>query len=206
VELARQVETVDRLGDVRLVAGVDCGFEDGGATTRAAATILEYPGLDVIESSQARVPTCMPYIPGLLSFRELPAVLKAFEGISHDPQLLLCDGQGIAHPRRFGIACHLGLLLDRPAIGVGKSRLTGSFTEPGWRKGDAEPLCDAGAMIGSVLRTRDRVKPVFVSPGHRLSIETAVRWVLACTTRYRLPEPIRAADHLASHTKKLVGE
>jgi deoxyribonuclease V len=197
-ELARQVVLEDRHGEVRAVAGVDAGFEDSGRVTRAAVVVLSWPGLEVMGQALARRPTTFPYVPGLLSFRELPAVLAAFEQLETHPDLVLCDGQGIAHPRRFGIACHLGVLLDIPTVGVGKSRLTGSFEEPGPRKGDRSPLLDDDETIGVVLRTRDRVRPLFVSPGHRVSLATAADWVLRCTTRYRLPEPIRAADRLAS--------
>jgi deoxyribonuclease V len=197
-ELAGLVVLEDRHGEVRTVAGVDAGFEQRGRVTRAAAVLLSWPGLEVIEQALARRPTTFPYVPGLLSFRELPAVLAAFDQLQTRPDLVLCDGQGIAHPRRFGIACHLGVLLDIPAIGVGKSRLTGQFEEPGPAKGERSPLLDDGETIGLVVRTRDRVRPLFVSPGHRVSLESAADWVLRCTTRYRLPEPIRAADQLAS--------
>jgi len=197
-ELAGRVETTDRLGAVTRVAGVDCGFEERGRVTRAAVAVLAWPGLAPVETVVARLPTTFPYVPGLLSFRELPAVLEAFAQLAGLPDLLLCDGQGIAHPRRLGIASHLGLLLDLPAIGVGKSRLVGEFREPGKRRGATSPLLHRGEMVGMVLRTRDGVKPLFVSVGHRVSLQTAVRWVLDCAPRYRLPEPIRAADRAAS--------
>lgn len=197
--LARRVVTEDRIGDVRAIAGIDCGYEDGGRVTRAAVVVMAWPALEVIESRRARVPTHFPYVPGYLSFREMPAILAAFERLDARPDLLLCDGQGIAHPRRFGIACHLGLWLDLPAIGVGKSRLVGEFEEPGSRKGDSRPLRAGNEIIGRVLRSRDQVRPLFVSPGHRVSVPTAARWALDCATRYRLPEPVHAADRLASH-------
>jgi len=196
--LADRVETQDRLGPVHTVAGVDCGFEHNGTVTRAAIIVKSWPGLETVGSALARVPTTFPYVPGYLSFREMPAILAAFETLDTLPDLLLCDGQGIAHPRRLGIACHLGLWLDRPAIGVGKSRLVGEFDEPGPAKGDRSALRHNGANIGTVLRTRDNVRPLFVSPGHRVSTETATQWVLDCATRYRLPEPVHAADRLAS--------
>lgn len=196
--LARQVVLEDCFGQVRSIAGVDAGFEDSGLVTRAAVVVMQWPGLETIEQVVAREPTTFPYVPGLLSFRELPAVLAAFNRLTTAPDLVLCDGQGIAHPRRFGIACHLGVLLDIPTIGVGKSRLTGQFEEPGPTRGDRSPLLDHGETIGLVLRTRDRVRPLFVSPGHRVSLESTAEWVLRCATRYRLPEPIRAADRLAS--------
>jgi deoxyribonuclease V len=180
------------------IAGVDVGFEDAGRTVRAAVAVLSYPGLDLIESAIARVPTTFPYVPGLLSFRELPGVLQAFERLGSLPDLVLCDGQGVAHPRRFGIACHLGVLTDLPTIGVAKTRLIGEYREPGEHKGDWSALTHRGETIGAVLRTRDRVNPVFVSPGHKVSLAAAVRLTLACTRRYRLPETTRAAHRLAS--------
>ena len=198
-ELAPRVETVDRLPRViRQVAGVDVGFEEGGGITRAAVAVLSFPDLAPLEQAVARVETTFPYIPGLLSFRELPAVLNALARIAAQPDLILCDGQGRAHPRRFGIACHLGLLLDIPTVGVGKTRLVGEHEEPGPSRGDWTPLTDKGETLGAVLRTRAGVKPLFISGGHRVSLESAVRLTLACVTRYRLPETTRAAHRLAS--------
>ncbi|MCW9089204.1 MAG: deoxyribonuclease V [Gammaproteobacteria bacterium] len=188
----------DDLGEVRTVAGVDVGFEQNNAITRAAVAVLDYPSLQLRESAIARQPTRFPYIPGLLSFREIPAVLAALEQLSELPDLLLCDGQGIAHPRRLGIASHLGLLIDRPTIGVGKSRLVGTHDEPGREKGQWVPLSDKGEVIGCVLRTRTGVKPLYISPGHRLGLDSAREWVVRCLTRYRLPETTRHAHRLAS--------
>jgi deoxyribonuclease V len=199
--LARRVVLKDTFGPVRTVAGVDAGFEDQGRVTRAAVVVLSWPGLEPSQRALSRVPTTFPYVPGLLSFRELPAVLAAFKQLEGLPDLVFCDGQGIAHPRRLGIASHLGLLLDLPTIGVGKSRLTGQFDEPGPLKGDRSPLRDGDETIGTVLRSRDHVRPLFVSPGHRISLATATDWVLKCTPRFRLPEPIRAADRLASNRR-----
>lgn len=192
------VVTEDRLGPVRQVAGVDVGFEDGGRTTRAAVAVLAYPGLEPVEERIARVPTTFPYVPGLLSFREIPAVLAALAQLPVLPDLILCDGQGIAHPRRLGIACHLGVLLDVPTVGVAKSRLIGTHAEVPADKGGWVPLLDGGETIGAVLRTRANVKPVYVSPGHRISLPTAIDYVMGCLTRYRLPETTRRADRLAS--------
>lgn len=189
---------VDRLGPVRRVAGVDVGFEDGGAVTRAAVAVLDYPELGLLETAIARRPTSFPYVPGLLSFRELPAVLDALERLREPPDLLLCDGQGIAHPRRFGIASHLGLLVDLPSIGVAKTRLYGNHDAAPETRGAWTPLRAEGETIGAVLRTRIGVKPLYVSPGHRVSLETAVGYVLGCCTRYRLPETTRQAHRLAS--------
>lgn len=197
--LAGSVRTdIDDFGLVRRVAGVDVGFEEGGAITRAAVAVLSFPGLEAVESAIARLPTRFPYVPGLLSFREIPAVLAAFEGLSALPDLLLCDGHGIAHPRRCGIASHLGLWLDLPSIGVAKSRLVGTHGEVPEEKGGWCPLMHRDERIGAVLRTRRGVSPVFLSSGHRITLETAIDFALRCTGRYRLPETTRAAHRLAS--------
>jgi deoxyribonuclease V len=198
VQLRDQVIAEDRLGPVERVAGIDVGFETGGEVARAAVVVLAVPSLQPLDRAMARRPVAFPYMPGLLSFREAPVVLEALEGLRLQPDLLLCDGQGLAHPRRFGLACHLGLLTDLPSIGVAKSHLYGSYREPGPERGAWEPLLAQGNPIGAVLRTRARIKPLFVSVGHRVGLETAIRWVLACTPRYRLPETTRLAHRLAS--------
>lgn len=198
-ELAERVETSDRLPDaLHTVAGVDVGFEDAGRVSRAAVARLRFPDLAPLDHAIGRRPTTFPYVPGLLSFRELPAALEALRQLPELPDVLLCDGQGRAHPRRFGIACHLGVLFDRPTVGVGKTRLIGTHAEPGPNKGDWTPLLDKGEVIGAVLRTRPGVKPLYVSGGHRVGLETAIALTLACVTRYRLPETTRAAHGLAS--------
>ncbi len=196
--LRERVELADRVDGVRLVAGVDVGFEEKNTITRAAVAVLTFPGLSLHEFRIARQPTRFPYVPGLLSFREVPAVLEALSQLACTPDLLLCDGQGIAHPRRFGIAAHLGVLLDIAAVGVAKSRLVGTYTDVPQEKGQWSTLDDRGEVIGAVLRTRAGVKPLFISPGHRITLESAIRWTLACTTRYRLPETTRWAHRLAS--------
>jgi deoxyribonuclease V len=196
--LRQRVVCKDRLRAVRFVAGADVGFEDSGKTTRAAVVVLSFPQLELVEKSIVRRKTRFPYIPGYLSFREAPAVLAALGKLRQKPDLLLCDGQGIAHPRRFGLACHIGVLADIPTIGVAKTRLVGQYREPATSKGSQSPLIDDGELIGTVLRTRDNVKPLFVSCGHRIGLETAVDYVLKCVTRYRLPETTRWAHHLAS--------
>ncbi len=196
--LGRCLVTRDDFGEIRTVAGVDVGFEDGGRITRAAIAVLDCPSLQTVEEVVARQSTSFPYVPGLLSFRELPAVLQAVESLARMPDLFLCDGQGIAHPRRFGIACHLGLLTDTPAVGVAKSRLIGRHGRVPEERGGWTPLLDGEEVIGAVLRTRMGVKPVYVSPGHRVSLASAVRFVMACTRRYKLPETTRAAHRLAS--------
>lgn len=197
-ELRFYVSVEDGFATIETVAGVDVGFEKNNTVTRAAVAVLDYPTLTLREWAIARQPTRFPYVPGLLSFREIPAVLEALEKLSILPDMLLCDGQGIAHPRRMGIASHLGLLLDLPTIGVGKSRLLGSYEEPGEEKGAWQPLYDKGEEIGCVLRSRSRVKPLFISPGHRVGLASARQWVMNCLTRYRLPETTRWAHRLAS--------
>jgi deoxyribonuclease V len=159
--------------------------------------VLRLPDLALVEAAVARRPTAFPYVPGLLSFREVPAVLDALAALQTTPQLLLCDGHGFAHPRRFGLACHLGWLLDTPCIGVGKSRLIGSFADPEQRRGAATPMLD-GDVIGAALRSRVGVKPVFVSIGHRVALDSAVALAMACVGRYRLPKTTRQAHRLAS--------
>ncbi|WP_338492302.1 deoxyribonuclease V [Erwinia aphidicola] len=182
----------------RLIGGADVGFEQGGEVTRAALTILEYPSMQVIEHRVARIATTMPYIPGFLSFREMPALQAAWQLLEHHPDLLLVDGHGIAHPRRLGVASHFGLLVDVPTIGVAKKRLCGKFTPPGAALGSVEPLIDKEQQLGWVLRSKLRCNPLFISPGHRVSQATALQWVQNCLRGYRLPEPTRWADAIAS--------
>ncbi len=206
-ELRSRVETRDRLGPVRgstvrRVAGVDVGFEDDGKVARAAVAVLTpargSPDLELVEQAVARLPVSFPYRPGLLSFREVPAILAALERLERPPDLVVCDGQGYAHPRRFGLACHLGVWTDLPAIGVAKSRLLGAHGEVPAGRGGWCPLVDGAEVVGAALRTRAGVKPVYVSIGHRISLATAVDWVLRLTPRYRLPETTRQAHRLAS--------
>lgn len=199
--LAPRVERRDRLGEVRTVAGVDASYDEARALALAAVAVLAFPELRPLDQAVARVPVTFPYVPGLLSFRELPAVLAAFERLTVRPDLVFSDGQGIAHPRRFGIASHLGLLLDLPTIGVAKTRLVGEHRAPPDRRGAWTPLIDRGEPIGAVVRTRKGAKPLYVSIGHRVSLASAVRWTMACTTRYRLPETTRAADRLAASAR-----
>jgi deoxyribonuclease V len=188
----------DEIGPVRTVAGVDIGFADKNTITRAAVAVLSFPDLTLVDQAIVHRPTTFPYVPGLLSFREAPAALEALAQLSTRPDLLLCDGQGRAHPRRFGLACHIGLLGDIPAIGVAKSRLVGEHEPVDKERGSRRPLYHDEEIVGMVLRTRTNVKPLYVSVGHRVSLETAVEYVLQCAPRYRLPETTRWADRLAN--------
>ncbi|MFN6569633.1 deoxyribonuclease V [Dendronalium sp. ChiSLP03b] len=198
-QLRSQVIIEDKFKEpVQYVAGVDMGFEADGTISRAAVAVLSFPDLQVIETTLAHRPTTFPYIPGFLSFREIPAVLDALEKITTIPDIILCDGQGIAHPRRLGIACHLGILVDIPTIGVAKSLLIGKHEELPETRGSRQPLIHRGETIGAVLRTRTGVKPVYVSSGYKVSLTTAIDYVLRCTPKYRLPETTRVADKLAS--------
>lgn len=198
-ELASEVITSDQLTTVQYVAGVDVGFTESGTITRAAVAVLSFPDLQLQEYALAYRPTTFPYVPGFLSFREVPAVLEALEKLSITPDLILCDGQGIAHPRKFGIACHLGVLTNIPTIGVAKSLFVGKHSELSEQRPAWQPLIYRGETIGAVLRTRTGVKPVYVSSGHCVSLTTAIDYVLRCTTKYRLPETTRWADKLASN-------
>jgi deoxyribonuclease V len=196
--LRQQVVRQGQVGRLRLVAGVDVGFEDGGKITRAAVAVLSFPDMERVEAAVAVRPTSFPYVPGLLSFREAPAILEALSGLNSTPDLLVCDGHGIAHPRRLGIASHLGLLTGLPSIGVAKSILIGRHAPLGEQRGAWQPLVDQDEIVGAALRTRPGVKPVYVSIGHHLSLETAIELVLCCTGKFRLPEPLRQAHQVAS--------
>jgi deoxyribonuclease V len=196
--LRRHLVLTDSYGPLRRVAGADVGYIEGGRTARAAVAVLSFPELALVEQAVAFRPCDFPYVPGLLSFREVPAVLAALERLSCPPDLVLCDGQGYAHPRRLGLACHLGLLAGLPTIGVAKSRLIGHHGPVPAARGESTPLMDGDEVIGAVLRSRAGVSPLYVSCGHRVGLESAVRLVMACATRYRLPETTRAAHRLAS--------
>ena len=200
-QLRSEVSDRDRLGTIDYVAGVDAGFVENGTVTRAAVAVLRLADLQLVDHALAYIPTTFPYVPGYLSFREVPAILAALEKITTVPDLILCDGQGLAHPRRFGIACHLGILLDLPAIGVAKSRLIGTHKPVPERKGSWVPLMDHNDLIGAAMRSRDGTNPLFISIGHHISLPTAIDLVLRCTPKYRLPETTRWADKLASDRK-----
>lgn len=204
--LCRRVSLVDAFGELRRVAGADIGVRRGLNCGCAAVVVLSYPDFHRVEVRRAVRSLDMPYVPGYLSFRETPVLLDAFEQVENIPDVILIDGQGIAHPRGFGLASHVGLLLDVPTVGCAKSRLLGTFTEPPLEKGFATPLIDdEGRQIGSVVRTRTGVKPVFVSPGHKISFASAVDVALKCATRYRLPEPIRVAHRLTQEAHSMAG-
>ena len=198
-QLRDKVIDADELGEVRYVAGVDIGFKNNYTISQAAIAILTYPELELVEQAIARIPTTFPYVPGYLSFREIPAILAALPQIKTTPNLILCDGQGYAHPRRLGLACHLGVLLDIPTIGVAKSLLIGTHEAVPLEKGSWQPLLDKEETIGVVLRSRTKVKPIYVSIGHKISLPTAINYVMGCLTKYRLPETTRWADKLASN-------
>lgn len=183
------------LSSVHLVAGVDVSVKN--ERSRAAVVVVTFPGFLVVEIATAERPTPFPYVPGLLSFREGPVLEEAFGRLRAEPDVFLFDGMGTAHPRRIGIACHMGLWLERPTIGVGKTRLVGTHGPLAEEKGASTPLIDRGETIGAVLRTRTGKHPLFISPGHRADLTSAVALVLACTPRYRLPEPIRLAHRAA---------
>lgn len=191
----------DCLGEIRTVAGVDVGFEEEGRVARAAVVVLDFPALVPRQKVLARKAAVFPYIPGLLSFREVPVILEALARLEKWPDVLLVDGQGIAHPRRLGIASHLGVWCDVPTIGVAKSRLVGQHAPVAESAGAWQPLYEEGEVVGAALRTRAGVKLVYVSIGHRVSLETAIDLVMRCTRGYRLPEPLRLAHHLASVEK-----
>lgn len=199
--LRSQVERNDRYDAIRTVAGIDVGVAAGSGIARAAVAVLNFPELQLREQSIAELPVRFPYVPGLLSFREIPAVLQALSRLQVLPDLLICDGQGLAHPRQFGLACHLGLWTGLPSIGVAKSRLIGEHAQVGRQRGDWQQLLHQGELVGAALRTRPGTRPVYVSIGHRVSLASAIELVLCCTLGFRLPETTRCAHYLASAHK-----
>jgi deoxyribonuclease V len=200
--LRERVELQDRFGEIRYVAGADMAFDPETEIAFAGVVVFSFPGLDEVERRMARLRLRFPYIPGLLSFRECPVLLAAFAKLRIEPDLILIDGQGIAHPRRFGIASHMGILLDKPTIGCAKSRLVGEHQEPDSAAGSTTPLLLEGERIGVVLRTRDGVRPVYVSTGHRVSLESAVQMVRQCVDGFRIPKPTREADHYVGDLRR----
>jgi len=207
-ELACKVQFVPLKKTPKLIAGIDCAFSKDGGRIFAAVVVLRLPGFEVVEIASASRKVTFPYIPGLLSFREAPVCIAAVEKLQTQPDVFMIDGQGIAHPRRLGLAAHLGLFLDQPTIGCAKSRLTGTYEEPPPEKGAYSLLKDEkgswnakSEIIGAVVRTRTNVKPVFVSVGHKCLLEDAIRVVLSCAMKYRLPEPTRLAHQAVSKLK-----
>lgn len=196
-KLSKQVSRSGEVATPRLIAGVDIAVGKAGEEARAAVVVLSYPELRLVETRVAQGKLGFPYIPGLLSFREAPLTLAACEGLTLAPDLILVDGQGIAHPRRLGLASHLGLFLNTPTIGCAKSLLCGQHEEPGNEPGSYAEIVDMGETIGAALRTKSGVKPVYVSIGHKIDLPSAIYWVQKCCRGYRLPEPARLA-HLAA--------
>ena len=200
-QLACKVQFTPLKKTPKLIAGLDCAFSKDGQQIIAAVIVLKLPGLELVETATAVRKVNFPYIPGLLSFREAPACIAAVEKLKTKPDIFIIDGQGIAHPRRLGIASHLGLFFDKPTIGCAKSRLTGTFEDPPPEKGSYSPLKNGEEVIGAVVRTRTNVKPVFVSVGNKCLLKDAIKIILDCTTKYRLPEPTRLAHQLVSKAK-----
>jgi len=192
----------DDFGEIRSVAGFDVSFSPERDLLHAAIVVLDAETLEVLETVSASAEPTFPYVPGLLSFREGPVVELAYRKITREPDLLMFDGQGIAHPRGLGLASHMGLLLDRPSIGCAKSRLIGEFKEPKQKRGAMRTLSIQRRKVGVVLRSKDNTKPLFVSPGHRISIESSAEWVLRTAKGYRLPEPTRLAHIAAGRVKR----
>ena len=199
--LACKVQFIPLKNKPKLIGGLDCAFSKDGKNIIAAAVVLKVPGFEVVETRYAKRKVESPYIPGLLSFREAPVCIAAVKKLKNTPDVFIIDGQGIAHPRRLGLAAHLGLFFDRPTIGCAKSRLTGTFEEPGVEKGSYNKLKDKGEIIGAAVRTRTNIKPVFVSVGNKCTLRNAINIILRCATRYRLPEPTRLAHQLVSKKK-----
>lgn len=197
--LRNEVFLRDSFDRLELIAGIDVSYDIKSNLSRAIIVLMRPNELKPIHSLMATLPTIFPYVPGLLSFREIPVILEGLKALPKTPDLLMVDGQGVAHPRRLGIAAHLGVLMDIPVIGVAKSRLVGSYEELGSKKGDRSELSHKDEMIGTVLRSKERTLPLFISPGHRVSHHSAVQIVERCLTRYRLPEPTRIADKISKN-------
>ncbi|MCP4577986.1 MAG: deoxyribonuclease V [Deltaproteobacteria bacterium] len=202
--LCHRVVFKDLPEKIRLVAGTDVSCSNNSNTIWAGVVVLNFPFLEKMEEKWVKGTTDFPYIPGLLSFREIPLLLEAISRIHTEPDLIFCDGQGIAHPRGLGLASHLGLFIERPTIGCAKKRLVGEFSEVGTNRGEYSALSHGGKEIGAVVRTRTGVKPVFVSPGYGVTIKDATRMVLDCGGRYRIPEPVRQAHLLVNRIKTRV--
>ena len=202
--LARKVRLTSFRRKTNLVAGLDCAFSKDGKRICAVAVVLKLPEFQIVETQHAIRDVTFPYIPGLLSFREGPVCLDAAAKLENEPDVFIIDGQGTAHPRRLGLACHLGLFFNHPTIGCAKSRLTGTFEDVATEKGSYSWLEDKGQRIGAVVRTRTNVKPVFVSPGNKCTLKDAIKITLICTTKYRLPEPTRLAHQVVTKLKPTI--
>lgn len=202
LRIRERLELADRLPRIRRVAGADLAYDMAGNRAIAGVVIYRYPEMEEIERAWAESPITFPYVPGLLSFREIPALLKVFARVRNAPDLIFYDGHGYAHPRRFGIACHLGVLLNRPTIGCGKSLLVGTHGDVPKRAGSWTPLRDGGEILGAVLRTREGVHPIYVTQGHRISLESAIEFVTAVLDGYRIPRPTRDADRFVADVKR----
>jgi len=201
-ELAGKIYLQNQFSEIGLIAGTDMSIDEETMEGIAGVVIFTFPGLEIVERKYARRKITYPYIPGLLSFREAPILLSAFEKIEHEPDLVIFDGQGIAHPRRLGIASHMGIILDKPAIGCAKSLLCGEYIEPAKKMGSISSLFDGDKTIGVTLRSRDNVHPIFISPGHKIDLDTSLKIILACCDGYRIPKPTRIADHYVEEVKR----
>lgn len=202
LRLRSKMELKDRLPRIRRVAGADLAFRPEGNGAIAGVVVYSFPDMREIERVWSEIPVRFPYIPGLLSFREAPALLNVFARLKNAPDLIFCDAHGYAHPRRFGLTSHLGVLLNTPTIGCAKSLLVGVHQPLPPGAGDWTPLRDAGELIGAVLRTRTAVKPIYVTQGHRVSLETALNFVIAVLDGFRIPRPTRDADHFVAAVKR----
>ncbi|MBI3611103.1 MAG: deoxyribonuclease V [Nitrospirae bacterium] len=202
-KLSARIIRENHVKTVGYVAGADMAVSKNPPLAYAGVVVLSFPDLQIVETQQTVLKLTFPYIPGLLAFRESPALLKTFEKLRHEPDLVMIDGQGLAHPRGFGIACHIGLWLDKPTIGCAKSRLLGDHRQPGLKRGSWTPLAgNQGEVIGAVVRTKDKTNPVYVSVGHKIDLPTAIRYTLDCACGYRIPEPTRQADIFVEQVKR----
>lgn len=208
VEMQKRLREKVRLepykGPLRLIGGADVSFNKYSPTIYAGFVVLDAETMQVVDTSSAVLDVSFPYIPGLLSFREIPPLLEAWKNLKTRPDVLIFDGHGIAHPRRLGIASHAGLLLDMPSIGCAKSKLVGVYDEPSLEAGSTSPLTDRNSheQIGTVLRTKNKVKPVFISPGHRMDLKSALRIIKTCARKYRIPEPTRQAHLFVNEVRR----
>ncbi len=202
-QIREKIIPYGKVQPVRLVAGADVAYDKKSNTTYAGVAVLRLPDLAMVETNVASCPTSFPYIPGLLTFREAPAIVQVLEKVQSNPDVLFIDGHGLSHPRSVGIASHIGLLIDRPVIGCAKSLLVGDYADPDSPRGSQSYLFNRNSdIIGAVVRTRDKVKPVFISIGHRIDLEEAIKLTLSCGKGYRIPEPTRQADLLVEKAKR----